>query len=451
MHTFLKVAEPPQAEPMSTARAVASSPYLAPAAGLAAAGLGGGLIYRSMRTPIKGALSPNARFARVMQGDASGKLGKWLNKQLYGVDKIFYNGRWQQRGGPKKPLNFKGHVFHEDPADARFVRGTVESSSVPKKVLRDFIAMGEDKWKEYKFLSKHVPHTTPVAQSLHDVFNQLGITKIPKDVAGRQAILQKIQAHVKKVHGKYYFKDTAGLQSMGKFPTESHNLSSLYGKYKQSDVPKRIKHIEGLPVGSPEWEKKWYDIREEEAFPGHVLDKMFKNSKKVIVQRAIPVRKTLPFGLNPEMRIHVVGGKVDPSLGTYRYNPISRHLSPRHINEASKWVQKEVIDKLPAEYRNTSYAMDVLPSHGPQPFQLVETNPGGMSGFLHPSVDPISTHRLRRLITGQYSRGAAGTMAAAGALGAGGVAGLGVYGGQKLMPSSNTSQPALPPESLPIS
>ena len=417
--------------------------------GLGAAAASAYPMYRYIRRPIANAIAPGQRFARTLayQSKPKTKLQQWLERQLYGADELHYTFG---KKAPEKPAHFKGHVYHDVPTDAAHLRGTSESASVQPAHLKDFMDLEHDKWKEYKTFAEHVPDALPKTQNLADVFKTLGITHVPEDLEGRQAILRTLQAHLKSTHNGFYVKDVAGLQSMGKFPNEKRDFAKLYERYKKSTTPEELHKVRQPEVATEDWEKTWYRERDKPHFSGHILETLLNDPSKAIVQQKIKVRTPfhpLSVGglgkLNPEMRIHVVGGRVDPSMASYRYSVPLRTVQPTHLNDASAWVQKEVVDKLPPHLRNTSYAMDILPSHGDQPFQIVEANPGGMSGFLHPDVDPLATQRLRRLITGQYSPGFSAVAAVPGVAAIGGAAALGT---KKVQDYQEAPPKFIPPE-----
>jgi hypothetical protein len=405
-----------------------AKPYALPGVAALAAGIGGASIYRAARTPTK-ALAKGQAFARTLEAKKpKSALIRWLDKQLYAADKIIYT---EGRKTPSKPIRFEGHVYHENPRDVKYIRGTSESASVNGKILKNFLEMESNKWSEYKTLNAHIPHALPKTSNLADFLKKRKISKIPTDPEGRAQLLQQLQEYATAKHPRGYFlKDVGGAQSMGAFPTESHDLAALYAKYRDSNIPKRLAEVDTpADIGSEKWDKVWYDLRGKKAFPGHVLEKFLTDPKSVVLQEKIRLRKLdLPKSVEPEMRIHVVGGRAVPELATYRYSPGANYTSPKELRRAAKWVQKRVINKLPKDYANTSYALDVLPSKGKEKYQIVEANPGGMSGFLHPDVDLLATQQLRKNVVGNYGKGTSALVATTGAVGIGGATLLGGAG-----------------------
>lgn len=87
--------------------------------------------------------------------------------------------------------------------------------------------------------------------------------------------------------------------------------------------------------------------------------------------------------------------------------------------KSARWAQKNLIDKLPSDYKNLHYSLDVAPLKDGG-FRVLETNPGVGSGLLD---NPVGSHQLHKAITGRYSKPAAAMIGGATGV-AGGVGGL---------------------------
>lgn len=411
------------------------------AAGAGAGALGGTLAYRYLRSPTFSASPALRKLQQASGGQVARTLhisqpksafGDAVLRFLYDVDKLYYledpATRTVEQAAKIKELYkkpFQGAVYHLDPRDVEFVRGTVDLGSVKdKSAYKRFLRAEANKWDEYKLFNKYAPGAMPETQNLKDVLQGMGVHKVPTSAEERSVLLKKLTTHLRTHHkgSGYFLKDVGGVQSAGVFPTEKHDLAHLYNRYMKSELPSQVKGLGNLT--DSEWEKQWYGMLDKPHFEGRILESLFEDPSRVIVQRKVPIRKPTDFIgkhlMDPEMRIHVAGGRAIPELSHFRNSVILGAPRRKMVREATQYVQS-IIDKLPRKYQHASFGMDILPTKGPQPFQVIESNPGGMSGFLHPHTYPVASLQLPKQITGRWGKSVSGTLAT----GVAGATGLG--------------------------
>lgn len=422
------------------------------AAGLGAAGVAAPLLYNAIRRPTYSThaglraiqKASKGRFARTIHDKPKSRAGQWLQKKLYDADELKHISEKQ----PKKPMKFEGAVHHFDPEwGPKYLKGTVNPGTSPaSQGLSNRIA--EDKWREYLFFEKHAPGSMARTQSMQQVMRQMGVKRVPKDPKKQRQLMDELQGRLGKSYGTeagkeapggYLLKEIGGAQSAGVFPQEKHNFGSLLSKSKQKKIQSKLdkldKQLDKDEITSAQWEKAFKELRGQEGFAGRVLEQTIKNPRNVVVQQKVPIAETtglrrlvskaLGQPASKEIRVHVIGGKAVPELATARFDPTMGLFERKLPREASEYAQS-IVDKLPKNVRQTEFGMDIAPLQGGG-FKLIEANPGGQSGLLHPEKGPLAPFRLRKAMTGQWSPTVAGAGAGAGALAAGGAA----YGGTR--------------------
>jgi hypothetical protein len=296
----------------------------------------------------------------------------------------------------------------------------------------------ENKGIEAKVLQKHAPGTSPRTLDVFELAQKYNLPDLSEDTPRKQLgkVLKQYQDAMKKEFGEGYIvkQKRYGAASSGMFPTEKHDLPELYEAWDKN-LRKQYEFDSDISDDAMELAKKY---RTKDEFRGKTIDDMIADN--AIIQERLPLEeytgrtaeKMRAAGQAPskEYRLHVIGGKVIPSMATPRYYP----RDPRFIAEmwrarkAAKWAQKNVIDKLPLEHRSLSYALDAAPLQNNGGFRVIETNPGAASGLLDTRKNPFAQHQLHKVITGRHTR----PMAAMIGLGTGvGTAGAG-YGARAM-------------------
>jgi len=136
--------------------------------------------------------------------------------------------------------------------------------------------------------------------------------------------------------------------------------------------------------------------------PGHHSNKLFRGAKPFLGFRVAMMLKkpywTIAQEKIPqiirEYRVEVLGGKVLGSGSTvYRYQGTPTEsdfdenslLIRDEVSEIEKFVQEQFLDKIPEKLRGIPMGLDIAVVE-PGIFKIIETNPGGNSGFLVHSV-----------------------------------------------------------------
>lgn len=288
----------------------------------------------------------------------------------------------------------------------------------------------EDKLLQARFLGKHAPGVMPETLGLKDILRKYNLPLRPgKHLAEDLFNLQK--ALKKEFGGRDYiikpraerpgFEWSAG--SKGQFPTGKQNLFKLYQRWKEIRSPYRRLFREDPDVAFETYVK-------HKGYKGRVVDEMLHNN--VVFQKKVDIPqfkgrmaerlRASDFPTSKEVRVHVVGGKAIPMMSAPRYGGLSLQVIPEQIRawHAARWVQKNVINKLPKKYHNLTYGFDIAPVKGGG-YKIIEMNPGGQSGFLDFPI--VGNLPLYRAVTGRHTRPASALLG----LGAGG-AGAGAAG-----------------------
>lgn len=429
--------------------------YLPAAAGIGAGLLAAGGLYHHMRTPTptnNPALQKirdraGDKFTRVLETKtpetAAGRLFERIH--LGGGDAPHYLGDLPPEElltPPKSIKRLPGAVHYNDATRADYVQGDVPAGMM----LSDYNLSNEllrNKWKEYNYINKHAPGTLAPTENLKDIINELKLTP-PGNDREAAAHLTALQNALRTRYGDgYVMKEVSGVQSSGMFPSERDNFNDLLANYRNSGAEKEFQEgmkdvVKGTYPGAegpgdslPLYRK----LKQSPHYHGRVLELALKDPESVIVQQRVPiaksnsrVRKALSGltkdDMSNEMRVHVENGKVVPNLTFPRFSPLGYAFDHEHLAGASDHVQS-IIDKLPADTKRMSFAMDVVPLEGGG-YQVIETNPTGNSGLLHGKTSiPGSGIHLRKHYLGNYAKPVAGMAAGAAGLGVGGATALG--------------------------
>jgi len=273
----------------------------------------------------------------------------------------------------------------------------------------------EDRLLEYNLLTRHAPGTQARTLDIADVLKR---HRLPLRERYMVSDLRRLQKALEKEFPTGYLAKTRGegtidvnVNSTGNFPMFSHDWGKEWKLWKKL----RPQYLKDLEKETYDLSNVAYEYRDRPGYTGRVLEEML--NRNAVLQSY--------KDLAGEYRVHVMGGKAIPYLTHPRYpssTPIGTAMDFAKGHRTAKWLQKEVLDKLPAKYRNMSFAADVAPLEGGG-HTVIELNTGGASGYLD---YPYVPNLLHKAVTGRFTRPVAGALAAgAGTLGAG--AGLGAY------------------------
>ena len=285
---------------------------------------------------------------------------------------------------------------------------------------------------EAELLNKHAPGATPETRGGHH-FISPDASAGGDPVSRARAFKQSVDRHF---GGEYMMKPTLGLSSGGQFPNHQQDWGNLISKYHQhlASNPEVANFVRNTPPSAMSNELVDY-LKAHSLYEGYTLDQATKNPRNVIIQRKIP-------NFDYEYRVHTHLGQVLPD------GNIPRFIAPHLVGDAFPDIRKKkwdaitkytqgVLDKLPEEYRNGTYGMDVAISRDPKSgkvrHHIIEMNPaeradahleGGGTGALDYVTVPWAAHTHNRAMTGQWTQPAA----MAGGLGAAALAGTAAYG-----------------------
>lgn len=406
--------------------APAEPPSWAPALSAAAGGLGlGALGYGLLRRRTLAAdprlraiqEASGGRFTRVLKGsEPDSALGRWWKRTLWagGGDVVYKkNLDAARKGGVVK---IPGAVRHYRRDGIDFVRGDVNLSANPATRAL-YKRLSNDKWEEYKLFSKLAPGSMGRSEHLPVVLRRLGYDKVPADPAGRQKMFAALQEDLRARYGKGFFlKDVLSADTGGHFPTDKDDFLKM--------------------------------LRRKDPESRRVFDKIVADPRSAMVQERLPIEQASWLGrlksrllgeraATKELRVHVVNGAVLPGMTVPRFDPMMRLTGRHHMRGADAFAAK-LMRRLPAKYRDGSFAMDIAPIQGGG-YRLIESNPSGVSGFFNPKWNPLGGFAMHKAFTGQHSRPVAAAGAAAlGAVGAG--AGYGLYRLKGDAPTGSTTR-----------
>jgi len=278
------------------------------------------------------------------------------------------------------------------------------------------------KRSEADLLSKHAPEAIP------ETFTDLSpmFKKLPKD---RQQAINELRNRIRAAHGEnVLLKPNQGLSSGGKFPRSNQDWGAQLRTYDEhmADPVKRkaYRALKGEDNALADYSK------EHGLYEGSVLHNALKDPKSMLAQKIVDN----PMG---EWRVHTVAGEAPRGLMTPRFasNPAKTLAARAGVGDAStkelqQFVEQDILQKLPKNYREGNYAFDVMPHRKPDGsigFKTIEMNPaeraksqslsGGGSGFLDTAASPFSGLKHYRAVTGRHTPLVAG-LGAAGAAGA---------------------------------
>lgn len=272
---------------------------------------------------------------------------------------------------PITPEKIEGGLFNFRPPEHHLM---FRGSANPTGNVRDTRLL-EDKALETRVMQEYMPEVSPKLYGTPKKFIQ------PNESA--EVLQQRLQA----MHPEGYIIKPRFGAAAGDVLTNKHNLQELAqgGGQRQEWITDMLKKPDDYIVQSrlpiltekrmPIWGKKYH-----------------------------PGAAELPV----EYRVHTVGGRIIPGAMIRRYpttgalNPFKTWLERRRL---IREIQPQ-FDKLPAKYRDElSMALDVAKTS--KGFKLIETNPGGQSGFLAPDyigIPSTAPHQVYKAITGRTSK-----------------------------------------------
>ena len=289
---------------------------------------------------------------------------------------------------PEKVKRIHGAMLNQGHA-AHTLRYKADAD--PTGNVRNIVRIGDDKLYEGKLWNKYAPKSLPKTYgSVQDV-----AANVLKGPPGSRA--NRLQTHLRSKYPKGFILKPRNDSQLG------DNL---------------LTHADDFAT-----------ILKDKSTGKHpYLKKMLAKPDDFIVQEALPLAKEIKMpgyaritgrDIPIEYRVHVVNGRVVPELSTKRWLGLNPYTSGKTMRRMNRDTQAHVDRMDPKYLKNTMMGMDVAQladgSH-----RIIETNPGGQSGYLMPDYSKIPTlsgHKLYKTITGRDSpviAGAKGLAAAGG-------------------------------------
>lgn len=354
------------------------------------------------------------RYGPTVDPEDAGQVAKFLKSQKKGKGSIWLGDEL----APRKAFN---------PALGPNV--TRKGERAVSNIIEDL----EDKLTESRLLEKFAPRTSAKTLDIGDVLQKYSLKlrkgkNLPEDLAKLQKALKTefgSAGHMIKTRASGGAADL-GVASSGVFPTEATDMAAAYAKWKEMKP-----EFKRLARESSTINRVIEKFRGRPGYEGRVVDEMLRGNaivqEKLLLEKFGPrvakYMKSKGYGPTRESRVHVVGGQVIPSLAMPRYPTPGALLDYARARKAARWVQENVVKKLPVARQGVSMGVDVAPLRGGG-YKIIELNVGGQSGLLD---NPVGSHLLHKAVTGRYAKPVAGVLAGAGA--AGGVgAGYGTEG-----------------------
>lgn len=435
--------------------------HAVPLAGLATTAVAAPLIYSYLRRKNLSADPRVKALQEASKGQYTHVLDEFDPKSWYGrlYDKLRYAGGGNviYKRELQGKVNVPGGVRYQTPSAMRLVIGDAAGGSTFEDY--DLDRMLFDKFHEYSFFDKHAPGAMPASENVGDVLKGMGKSRDYIPEAQRAETFGALREELKKKFPKgFLLKELDGLQSGGRFPTESDDFDALFNRYLQKvkDGGFTIPDSAGTPLERQDWMRKF---QADPDFSGRVLRQASNDPREVMVQEKLPLEKLTGIrawlnkalgqnNMSKELRVHVENGVATPELTTSRFDILGSVLNRKGQREAAQYAQS-IIDKLPEKQRAGTFAMDIAPIQGGG-YKLIESNPTGRSGLLF--TDPRMAANMFKHYTGQHSQAVAGLGAAAGGLAAGtaaaGAAGVGKYLTRPKQQAETEPDPQTPAQKL---
>jgi hypothetical protein len=317
--------------------------------------------------------------------------------------------------------NYKKDPKHE-------VRGGIdwEGNDRTQNMVTDLSNQGKS--FERNFLGQHAPNSIPkTITGLHDFVPRYNDTLEGRIEAAKQ-FQNRLTEHMRKngVKGDFMLKYDHGLDSKGQFPRSGMDWGEKLKIYENVMANPTLK--DALTNARKGGDNGYADfLRNNNAYEGYTLHKAINSPGRVFAQERIQN----PLG---EYRVHAVGGQAPKDLVYPRHSEnIAESMSGRKA-DISKFVENEVLGRMPEDVRNGAFGIDVMPHKNPDGsvgYKVLELNPhqkgykgtsempggpGFSSGLLNSDRVPLTAHKQYKAVTGKDTK----SMALLKALGLGG-------------------------------
>jgi len=282
--------------------------------------------------------------------------------------------------GGKAPVQLGGEtvIWHRRPIHRRTILGKYNPGLINYNLQEAL----ENKLFEARVMNKYVPGSMPRTFALSEVDDiTLATVNVDKLVALKTK-LDKAHPEGWVLKGAYDYNTDRDF-----IITEKDDFAKL-AKDAQTDFDAMIADIRAKKPDL-DFEAVLNEMKKRPEFKGYLLSEYLKKPDLTLVQERLKILS--------EYRVEMVEGKLLSSHST-----IDRYFQKKNFSEkvksGARWltdtdpdaklIRKTVeawFENLPEHFRNIPYGLDIAltEENGVKAVRMIETNPGGNSGFLH--------------------------------------------------------------------
>lgn len=266
-----------------------------------------------------------------------------------------------------RPLYLPGesYVWHRVQMHGYNIRGKY-NPGLHNEILSNLM---ENKWFEGLFWMRYAPTDFPKTEKL----SALGFTS-----------LDNMIERLNRLYPSGWI-----LKGIWDWATEKNGMVTSELDFKTALNSSTLADFE-IHRSEVEQKAKWqnpeeivWNLKQHPGYLGWKIKSMFENPETVMVQPLLKIKK--------EYRVEAINGRVLGNGSTVdRYEYLSKDKNPIEVDEitAVERYVNSVLEKLPAQLRITPYSFDIALLENGE-YKIIETNPGGNSGFIASSEKSI--------------------------------------------------------------
>jgi len=276
-------------------------------------------------------------------------------------------------------------------------------------VLKDASDRMAGKVDEVKILNRHAPGVMPPTKFVNDLLrknpalarSRTRTRKLIESLATTADLRKELENYVALFYGVVgaEFPEGSFFKLEGEFKTgDADTLLTSFSTQPNDLVDPFLRSYAQLRGRAAAKEITVEDLTE--SLDGHanrkidLLGRLLYSPAEVLVQRKIDLDHT-PLGYPYEIRIDVLGGI--PLRPTMRHS--WEYLPPELGEAARKFLQEQVLNKLPGDLRRSAAGYDLMVLKDGS-FTVVESNAGPMSGTIMGDLNPVLTNTAISELTG---------------------------------------------------
>ena len=295
----------------------------------------------------------------------------------YAKDKNVILGYLPEEVHGIKPLVLPGEsiVFHRRPHHRHSIMGKYNPALVNYNIGQAI----EHKYLEYRFWQEFAPGAMPRTVNL----KELDVGSDPKSL---------LEALNKEFPQGWILKGVFDLATEQHLVTDDLDILGEIDRYNNSDFNTYYEKMK-LVFAGEDIEDIISEVKTHPNYFGWKLSQFFSKPHEVIAQSKVKIKT--------EYRVEVIAGKVlgeGTTVDRYAYMKRSSDsgIPSKEISDRVEKFTQQIVDTLPKEFQRMTFAFDIaLLEDGSM--TMIESNPGGNSGFLAQSQDSI--HALNRRLS----------------------------------------------------